>query len=501
MVLVQDPPRTALLGQVASVARQRPWRIVVVMAILTCLLGWLPFMGRPLSPDEGGLLMVARQWAPGDSLYGDYWVDRPPLLIALVAVGDLLGGDVGLRLLGMVAVFASVLLAGLLGRAVSPGVPAAALLPAATAAVLLGTPLFGGSVVNAELLGLPFLLAGMYAALTSRRAAAARQALLWGMGAGAAGSGALMVKQNLLDVFVLLLALLVAGDLRERSRFRVETAVGAALGAAVVVFVALAGAAALGTGPAELWSAVVSFRGEATSVLLESPASGRRFRLMCLALLGSGAPLLVGVLLLRIRRRAADPPAALDLRLPVAAVLVWETAAVLMGGSYWLHYLIGLVPGLVLLAAASGLPDRIRGPVGLAYGFAAASTLCVIGWVGVHPIDRSEQEVASWLAATAQPGDTAVVAFGVPSILESAGLESPYRNLWSLPVRVRDTQLHDFRTVLASPERPTWLVISGAGLWTWGIDPDAAQPFIKLHYKHVDDVAGYRIFRALEDKP
>jgi hypothetical protein len=498
MVLVQDPPRTTLLSQVASVARQRPWRVVVAMAILTCLLGWLPFVGRPLSPDEGGLLMVARQWAPGESLYGDYWVDRPPLLIALVAVGDLLG-DSGLRLLGMVAVFASVLLAGLLGRAVSPGVPAAALLPAATAAVLLGTPLFGGSVVNAELLGLPFLLAGMYAAIVSRRAAGARQALLWGMAAGGAGAGALMVKQNLLDVFILLLALLVTGDLRPRSRFRAATAVGAALGTAVVVFVALAGAAALGTGPAELWSAVVSFRGEATSVLLESPASGRRFRLMCLALLGSGAPLLVGVLLLRIRRRAAGPPAELDLRLPVFAVLVWETAAVLMGGSYWLHYLIGLVPGLVLLAAVSGLPDRIRGPVGLAYGLAAASTLCVIGWVALHPIDRSEQEVASWLAATAQPGDTAVVAFGVPSILESAGLESPYPNLWSLPVRVRDPQLHDFRAVLTGPERPTWLVISGVGLWTWGVDPAGAQPLIKLHYEYVDDVAGYRIFRALED--
>ncbi|WP_154402738.1 hypothetical protein [Nocardioides speluncae] len=479
-------------------ARQRPWRVIVAMAGLTCLLGWLPFLGRPLSPDEGGLLMVARQWAPGDSLYGDYWVDRPPLLIALVAAGDLLGGGSGLRLLGMIAVFASVLLAGLLGRAVSPGVPAAALLPAATAAVLLGTPLFGGSVVNAELLGLPFLLTGMYAALASRRSAGARQALLWGIAAGAAGAGALMIKQNLLDVFVLLLALLVTGDLRQRSRLRGETALGAALGSAGFVCVALAGAAALGTSPAELWSAVVSFRGEATSVLLESPASGRRFWLMCLALLGSGAPLLVGVLLLRIRGLAAGPPAQLDLRLPVLALLVWETAAVLMGGSYWLHYLIGLVPGLVLLAAMSGLPDRMCGPVGLAYGLTAVSTLCVIGWVGLYPIDRSEQEVASWLAAAAQPGDTAVVAFGVPSILESAGLESPYPNLWSLPVRVRDPQLHDFRAVLAGPERPTWLVISGVGLWTWGVDPAAAQPLIKLHYEYVDDVGGYRIFRALE---
>lgn len=489
MLLVESPPRPAFPGRVGNLIRQRPWPGVVAMAGLTCLLGWLPFLARPLSPDESGLLMVARQWAPGDSLYGDYWVDRPPLLIALVAVGDLLGGDRGLRLLGMIAVFASVLLAGLLGRVVAPHVSTAPLLPAATAALLLGTPLFGGSVVNAELLGLPFLLSGVTAAIASSRAASSRHALLWGLAAGAAGAGAVLIKQNLLDVFVLLVALLVTGG---PTRSRVATAVGAALGAVVVVLLALTGAASLGTGPAELWSAIVSFRGEATDVLLESPTSGGRLRLMFLALLGSGAPLLVVVLLLKARR---------DLRLPVLAVLVWESAAVMMGGSYWLHYLIGLIPGLALLAAMTGLPDRLRGPVPLAYGFAAVSTLVAIGWVGVHPIDRSEQEVAAWLAAEAEPGDTAVVAFGVASILESAGLESPYPNLWSLPVRVRDPQLHDLAEVLAGPDRPTWLVISGKGLGTWGIDADAAQPAVRLHYVYVDDVAGYRIFRAQEVTP
>ncbi len=498
MLLVERAP--GLRGLAATLPRQRPWQVVLALATLTCLLGWLPFMARPLSPDESGLLMVARQWGPGDSLYGDYWVDRPPFLIALVAVGDLLGGAWGLRALGMVAVFVSVLLAGLLGRAVAPLAPTAPLLPAAAAACLLGTPLFGGSVVNAELLGLPFVLAGMYAAIVSSRAAVPVEALRWGLVAGAAGAGALLVKQSLLDVFVLLVALLLTGDLARDRRARTATALGAAAGAGVVVLAAVAGAAALGTAPAELWSAVVTFRGEATSVLLESPTSGERFRLMLLALLGSGAPLLAGVLLLRIRRDVITPSCA-GLRLPVLAVLAWECAAVLMGGSYWLHYLIGLVPGVVLLAAMTGLPDRLRGPVTLAYRLAAGSTLCVIAWVGLHPIDRSEQEVASWLAARAQPGDTATVTFGVASILESAGLKSPYPHLWSLPVRVRDQQLHDLAAVLAGPERPTWLVISGIGLGTWGVDTTAAQPYIKLHYAYVDDVGGYRIFRALEDSP
>lgn len=500
-MLVERPPHPALFGRATTLVRQRPWYCVVAMAVGTCLIGWLPFMARPLSPDESGLLMVARQWAPGDSLYGDYWVDRPPFLIALVAVGDLMGGALGLRLLGMVAVFASVLLAGLLGRAVAPQVPTAALLPAGTASLLLGTPLFGGSVVNAEVLGLPLLVSGMIAAIASSRAAASSTALLWGFGAGAAGAGAVLTKQSFLDVFVLLLALLITGSLSRQSGSRVAAALGAGLGAGVVVLAAVSGAAALGTDPTELWSAVVSFRGEAMSVLLESPTAGRRLRLMCLALLGSGAPLLVVAFLLHMRRRDFVAVAHADLRLPALAVLVWESAAVLMGGSYWLHYLIGLVPGLVLLAGTSGSPGRLRGPVTWAYGLAAASTFCVIGWIGLHPIDRSEQAVASYLAAQAQPGDTATVAFGVPSILQSAGLESPYPNLWSLPVRVRDPQLHDLAALLSGPDRPTWLVISGKGLRTWGVDPAAAQPYIGLHYVYVDDVAGYRIFRALEAKP
>ena len=501
------PPPTgarAYFERVATVAREHPWLAVVALAVLACLLGRVPFMGRPLSPDEGGLLMVARQWSPGDSLYGDYWVDRPPVLIAIFALADVLGGPWGLRALGVLAVLASVLLAGLLGRVVAPQVRTAALLPAATAALLLATPLFGASVVDAEVLGLPLVLAGMVTAVASSRADSPRVALWWGLAAGAAGAGAALTKQNLLDVFVLVLALLVIrgpGGIRSR----VSAVLGTALGAGVVVGGAVAVSNALGTSPGELWAAVVTFRGEATRVLLESPASADRLRNMLLALLGSGAPLLAVVLLLGMQRRRHMAPGHTDLRWPVVAVLVWEVFAVLMGGSYWLHYLTGLVPGLVLLAAVSGLPDRVpersrrRAPVGLAYGYAALSTLCVIGWVAVNPPDRSSsQAVASYLETRAQPGDTAVVAFGVPSILQASGLESPYPDLWSLPVRVRDPQLHGLAALLSGSDRPTWLVISGTSLWTWGVDPTAAQPYVDAHYVHMDDVAGYAIYRKSE---
>ena len=97
-----------------------PWERVTALAVLAGVV-WLPFAGRSLSPDEGGLLMLGGQWSAGTSLYGDYFVDRPPLLIALFALAD---GPWSLRLLGIVAVVATVLLAGP-GRPRGRGVPRA----------------------------------------------------------------------------------------------------------------------------------------------------------------------------------------------------------------------------------------------------------------------------------------------------------------------------------------------------------------------------------------
>lgn len=51
--------------------------------------------------------MVVGQWSPGTSLYGNYWVDRPPLLIGLFQLAYLGGGGaVTLRLMGIAAVMA-----------------------------------------------------------------------------------------------------------------------------------------------------------------------------------------------------------------------------------------------------------------------------------------------------------------------------------------------------------------------------------------------------------
>lgn len=454
-------------------------RRVVGLAVLAALCV-TPYAGRLLSPDEGGLLLLAGQWSPGSSLYGDYFVDRPPGLIALFELADVLGGSAwAVRALGILAVVASVLLAGLVGRAagVTP------LLPALTAALLVVTPLFGGTVVNGELLGLPFLLGGCAAVLTASRA---QRWLPWALLGGALGAAAVLVKQSLLDVFVLAVVLLLA-----RRRFGALAAVAGA--AAATLGVAVAVAALRGTGPGDLWEAVVVFRQQAAEVIAASATGSTTARLgaMLLALLATGAPLLVLALVRRARGSA--------LLWPALAVLAWELFVVLGGGSYWLHYLMGLVPGLVLLTAATVQqalrPGRL---VATAYAVMAVSTATALVVVAVRPIERPEEPVMAWLEAHAEPGDTAVVAFGGPNILQSTGLRSPYPDLWSLPVRVHDPELDELSALLRGEDRPTWVVVAGRSLGSWGIDGTVADAVLADHYALASSAGDWTIYREDE---
>jgi hypothetical protein len=455
-------------------------RVVALAAVAGLCV--LPYAGRSLSPDEGGLLLLAGQWSPGSSLYGDYFVDRPPGLIALAALADALGGGWAFRVLGIVAVVTSVLLAGAIGRIAAPTRSAAPVLTAATAALLTTTPLFGGTVVNGELLGLPFLLGGIAAALQSLRADQ-RAALGWALLAGVGAAGGALVKQSLLDVLVLVAVLVLL-----TRRWRLAAGVVAGAGATVAVAVGLA--ATRGTDPGALWDAVVVFRREAAAVIAASATDSTTRRLggMLVALLATGAPLLVVALARRARRSA--------LWWPALAVLAWELVAVLGGGSYWLHYLMGLVPGLVLLtAAACQHPVPLGRTVQAAYAVMTVSTIGALVWVLAHPIDRPEEPAIDWLAAHAAPGDTAVVAFGGPNILEATGLPSPYPDLWSLPVRVHDPDLVDLTALLRSDDRPTWVVVAGASLGSWGIDASVADRVLDEHYALRASTGEWTIYR------
>lgn len=130
---------------------------------------WLPFLHSPLTSDESGFLLLSGQLRRGTSLYGNYWVDRPPLLLWLfhlagvvtppgaTAVGVLAPG---VKLLGAIAAGLAVLLSWVLAAAVEPRGRAARMVAAMAMAILVSSPKLGLPETNGELLALPFVLGG-----------------------------------------------------------------------------------------------------------------------------------------------------------------------------------------------------------------------------------------------------------------------------------------------------------------------------------------------------
>src|SRR3546814_6071860 len=65
------------------IAATRTTRFVLVCVVPAVLLHF-PGLLWPLRPDEAGFTLVGRHWDPEpESLYGPYWVDRPPPLILI----------------------------------------------------------------------------------------------------------------------------------------------------------------------------------------------------------------------------------------------------------------------------------------------------------------------------------------------------------------------------------------------------------------------------------
>lgn len=495
-----------------------PW---VAVAVTVAVALRLPLFASPLSRDEAGYLLVASQLGPGRSVYGDYWVDRPPLLLGFFALADRLGGADGLRLLGLLVVAVAVVAAAALGwtAAAGPGRQRAGVACAAAAALFLTTPLFGTTEVNGELVAAPLVLSGVALLLGAVRAGPGGPGIPGSLGrsgtdrswllaaAGAAGAAAVLVKQNQWDVVVALVAVLLAGRWSGGAdRLRPRDAVPFAGGAAATVTATLAAAAAAGTTPGELWDAAVVFRLEAAAVVASSASDATSDRLLDLvvAFLLSGAVLVLALL----ARAARDGPAAgaLDLRAVALAVLAWETVAVLGGASYWPPYLICFVTGLVLAVAVVQTREDAGGarypgwPALPALAWAAAACLASLTWAVTHPPARPQDELVAWLGVHAAPGDDAVVAYGHPDVLHGAGLHSPYPDLWSLPVRVHDPRLVELSRLLSGPRAPDWVVLTGPTLATWGIDARVGSRVLRGGYVREAAVGGYVVYRHAPDR-
>ena len=479
--------RTGTLGAAAGPARSLGWGGLVWIAAALAAILRLPFIAAPAGADEAGFLQVAHQWAPGGSLYGDYWVDRPPLLITLYRVADLTGGVVPLRLLGILAVLATVLLCARAAGAVAGG--RAAGWAALAAAALLSSPLLGSLEVNGELLAAPFVAGGVAAFLAAAHSTVRSRALVLAAVGGAAGVGALLVKQNLADVLVFAAVLLLAGA-RWRSIGEVRAkAMAAGAGGLLALILVSAWTLAHGTSLVGVFDAMYPFRLRAAQVVAAggSQYAGVRGVQLAAAFLASGAAVLaVSLVIATARRRAWD-----TVVVALAAVAAYDAISIALGGGYWLHY---LVEGVVPLAVWTGVAVA-RGAVAprLATLLVGAVSVVALVVTGLHPPTSDGQQIGAAIARVAQPGDTLTTLYGEPQVNLAAGLPSPYQNLWSLPIKTLDPQLTGLDAVLSGPTAPTWLVVSH-NIDSWGLDTARTQALIAADYHPVAQIEGQTIY-------
>jgi 4-amino-4-deoxy-L-arabinose transferase-like glycosyltransferase len=480
-----NPLRTADPPQAAPEARTR--RFVWLVAVLAAGVR-LPFAAIPPGRDEAGFLQVAHQWAAGGtSLYGDYWVDRPPLLITVFSVADAAGGLVALRVLGAAAVAVTVLLCATSARMLAG--PVAARWAAVAAAALLVSPLLGTLEVNGELLAAPFVAAGVASFLGASRASDERRALALAAAAGATGVCALLVKQNFADALVFG-AVLVLVQVRRTARRRTLMIVGgAAAGAGVALGLMTAWTLWRGTSLADLFYALYPFRLHAARVIAAGGQeyADHRGRMLALVALASGVVLLAVALVIdSVRRRAWDPPVV-----ALAAVTVFGCVSITLGGGYWHHYLIQLVVPLSVWAGA--VIARGARLSRVAVLLALVVSVVALTYVGLNPARSHASEVGAAIANSAQPGDTLTTLYGDPVVNFASGLPSPYEHLWSLPIRTLDPKLTELSTVLTGSRAPTWVVASRS-LTAWGLSTSEVERIVAERYRAVAVIDGTTVY-------
>lgn len=484
------------------------WFVAVAAAVLR-----IPYLEAPMSPDEGGFLVVAQHWhAGGGSLYGPYWVDRPPLLIAVFRLADAFGGLTALRVIGCVVVALTVLGVAFAAASAAPDARAsrrASLWSALVVAGLLVTPVGGAVMVNGELLAAPFIAFGVALALRALRdatgwAGRGRGADLAALGAGVCAVAAAMVKQNMIDVVVFAVVLGLVAGVRRLVAVRVllRRALLAAVAGLVAFALVLAGALTRGTTPGALYFAMYPFRLRASRVMAHESQVSRMHHLrhMLHSWVASGAPIVVvaflavvvAVVLVTILRRRPAPS-----RFPgpvVVAVLVtaaYDVVSIWAGGSFWNHYVLQLVVpvGLMVAVVVATVPRTGR----LVAVLAVAAAMVAWGLGFTASVSAAGVTVGEAIGDAALPSDTVVSVLGDGVLVRTSDLQSPYRYLWSLPAHVLDHRFARLTSLLDASDRPSWVVVrrSGSTRKILRLGPGQA---LQANYTDVGTICGRTVY-------
>lgn len=452
----------------------------------------LPFLFTALQSDEGGFLYVARQWGPrGPSLYGDLWVDRPPFLLLVFNLADTLGGDHWVRVLGVFFALVSVAAAWLLGRLVSGsrGAVGSALITA-----LLGSNFsIDGYALTGEGVAVALVLSSMALTIYARYESHDRRlAIAAAFAAGFLASTAFLTKQSFLEAGIFA-GVLLGVHLRRTWRLAVAGSIGLLTPLLVTAVWAQTDE---GPGLIRMWHALYRFRTRSNEVIHNQSMTAPLHRLHWLIIFFITTGMVLAVwqaVAAAIRYRRSRP----ELGLAGLVTLGYGVFAIAFGASWWSHYLLQLVPVCALGTAFAAVHQRSLRPRVITTIVAACAIFAGVdgGWRFITEGEPGHQEIAvgDWLKAASEPGDSVVLAYGSPNVIERSGLSTPYRYIWSLPVRARDAKLKLMVSTLEGSDAPTWLVEIGDFNW-WQLDTPAFQAVRKEKYHVVANVCGHDVY-------
>ncbi len=490
-----QPPVARLPRRGSSFSARRLPRAVEAHRYLTCTVAAVtlavalraPWFGAPLGNDEGGLTYIAAHWhTGGPNLYGFYFIDRPPLLLGVFRVAAETGGATAVRTIGAVTAALLVVVVSLIARELGghrPGIWAAFI-----SAVLVSSPSLGSVMTPAELIAcLPSALSVLLLLIGLRRP---QSSLLCFAAAGSLAIGALLVKQSFGDALVAGFVCVTALAILERDGRR-----WAALGGAYL------GGVLLALGGLELWEAVSGLRDGTTAYALVG------FRIDGLHALGGSAggllgrfvdrllhPLVISGLALALLLGTVGFRRLRDRRVIQATLGAWALAGlagVLLGGSYWPHYLIELAP-VAAVTAAFALAGA--GRWGARLTAVALAILALAGAAVGSGFDQGSaveaKAIGEYVRDRSEPGDTIYVRYAKANINFYSGLRNPYPYEWSLMLRTLGDAQPRLRALLRSNDRPTW-VAAWEPSDAYGLDAGGVTAsLMRRHYRVVGQVCG-----------
>ena len=410
-----------------------------------------PFVGAGMSPDEGGYAYVAREWARGARLYADVWIDRPQGLISVyrsvIAVAD---HPWGFRLTALLVGVCVTLLVGAIGwllRGPATGVAAAAIY-----AIVGAGPPVEGFTLNGELAASLPAAAAVAAILVRWRRGGRR----WLAVAGVLGGSAMLMKQGGFDGLLAAAALVcaVGPSWRERARSVGTIAAGAA------VPLAVAAIHALSVGFGSYWDDVVAFRASSEfhdgsrSYFFNASWHNAQHDVLALAVVAA-----IGLAAVAWKRTER------------VVVCTWLAAALVafnVGGLFWAHYYVQLLPPLALLAGIGATAFRSRAiavvlvcaavaPVAVMMaGIAAKADGYRVRYEKTYWLDR---QVAAFLRAHSSPRDSIYALDSRADLYYLADRGTRYPYIWHHSPVLTPNGRARLRRYLAGPERPRFVVV------------------------------------------